>query len=303
MQADLGGQISDTEMVAGYTYAARYLYSDAVVLNDNFLRISACEDAYQTPMSSSVMTTPPARPIRYKDRLGNPTHRVRLTSPHKELVILSVGSVRMQPVPTMLDDVPLDSLIYEAWADEFLSPSPIVAPERLADAAQRIAGDASSLLGVVEGVIRWIHTNITYISGSTTVATTAEQVLDSRQGVCQDMTHLAMGMLRALGVPARYVSGLLGTQVGETHAWLEFLHPQVGWLPSDPTRGQTIAAGMDFVKFAIGRDYTQAAPIEGSFVSTGSGWLDIAVAQIIPTADSLSFDDALNLLDGNADRC
>ena len=145
--------------------------------------------------------------------------------------------------------------------------------------------------------MRWVYENITYIRGSTTVATTAEQVLATRQGVCQDMTHLTMGMLRALGIPARYVSGLLSGQVGETHAWLEFMHPTHGWLPADPTRGQPIARDADFVKFSVGRDYTQASPVEGSFVSKGTGWLDVVVAQVMPSAESVSFDDAMSLIE------
>ena len=295
MQADLGGSVGDAGALIAYTYGARYTYTDTVILNDNFLRVSACADAYQTPVTSAVITVPAARPVRYRDRLGNPTHRVRLTSPHRELVILSVGSARLSRPPGALDDARLDSIEYDASADEFLSPTPMVAPERVADAARAIAG--GSLLETVAGVVRWVYENITYIRGSTTVATTAEQVLETRQGVCQDMTHLAMGMLRSLGVPVRYVSGLMSGQVGETHAWLEFLHPAHGWLPSDPTRGQPVVRGADLVKFAVGRDYTQASPVEGSFVSKGTGWLDVVVAQVTPSAESVSFDDAMSLIE------
>ena len=55
----------------------------------------------------------------------------------------------------------------------------------------------------------WVHHEIRYRRGATGVTTTAEQVLGTREGVCQDKTHLALGMLRALGIPCRYVSGLL----------------------------------------------------------------------------------------------
>ena len=296
MQADLGGSVGDAGALIAYTYGARYTYTDTVILNDNFLRVSACADAYQTPVTSAVITVPAARPVRYRDRLGNPTHRVRLTSPHRELVILSVGSARLSRPPGALDDARLDSIEYDASADEFLSPTPMVAPERVADAARAIAG-GGSLLETVAAVVRWVYENIKYLRGSTTVATTAEQVLETRQGVCQDMTHLAMGMLRSLGIPVRYVSGLMSGQVGETHAWLEFLHPTHGWLPSDPTRGQPVARGADLVKFAVGRDYTQASPVEGSFVSKGTGWLDVVVAQVSPSENGVSFDDAMSLIE------
>ena len=297
MQANLGSSINYAGLQVSYTYGARYIYTDIVILNDNFLRLSACVDAFQTPMSSSVITVPAARPVQYMDRQGNPTHRVRLTAPHTELTILAVGNVRLISPPWAIEEMAMSGLSYDAGSDEFLSPTPMVDPEKVADAARQIADGSQGLLEVVDSVVGWVYSNITYIRGSTTVATTAEQVMQTRQGVCQDMTHLAMGMLRALGIPTRYVSGLMSGQVGETHAWLEFLHPTLGWLPSDPTRGQPIARGMDLVKFAAGRDYTQASPIEGSFVSKGTGWLDVVVAQVTPSLESLSFDDAMSLIE------
>ena len=100
-------------------------------------------------------------------------------------------------------------------------------------------------------------------------------MLNSGRGVCQDMTHLGMAMLRSLGVPARYVSGLLTRQAGETHAWLEFLHPEHGWLPADPTRGITELNGTDYLKFAVGRDYSEVPPVTGSFVSKGRGLAEL----------------------------
>ena len=297
MQADLGGSVENGTAALSYTYGARYVYTDTVILNDNFLRISACADAYQTPLTSAVITVPATRPVQYRDRLGNPTHRVRLTSPHTDLTILGVGAVRLSSPPSAIEEVGLSALQYDANAEEFLLPTPMVHPDMVADAAREIAGGCAGLLEIADTVVGWVHENIAYIQGSTTVATTAEQVLETRQGVCQDMTHLAMGMLRALGVPVRYVSGLMSGQVGETHAWLEFLHPTQGWLPSDPTRGQFIARGADLVKFAVGRDYTQASPVEGSFVSKGAGWLDVVVAQVTPSAESVSFDDAMSLIE------
>ena len=297
MQANLGSSVGYAGLQVSYTYGARYAYTDTVIQNDNFLRLSACVDTFQTPMSSSVLTVPAARPVQYMDSQGNPTHRVRLTMPHNELTILAVGNVLLTSPPWAIEEISMDSLAYDVEATEYLLPTPMIDPESVAYAARDIAGGCGGLLEVVDSVVSWVYANITYIRGSTTVATTAEQVLETRKGVCQDMTHLVMGMLRSLGIPTRYVSGLMSGQVGETHAWVEFLHPTLGWLPSDPTRGQTIARGTDLVKFAAGRDYTQASPVEGSFVSKGAGWLDVVVAQVTPSLETLSFDDAMSLIE------
>ena len=112
------------------------------------------------------------------------------------------------------------------------------------------------------------------------------------------MTHLAMGMLRSRGVPARYVSGLLTRQPGETHAWLEFLHPHQGWLPADPTRGTIELNGTDYLKFAVGRDYAEVPPVTGSFVSRGEGWLNFTTSEVFFDREAVATEDALALLDG-----
>ena len=125
------------------------------------------------------------------------------------------------------------------------------------------------LLATVDAVIRWVYENILYRRGTTSVATTAHEVMAAGEGVCQDKTHLALGMLRALHVPCRYASGLLTGQTGETHSWLEFFHPDLGWLSADPTRGVFLPPARDYVKFGVGRDYTDVSPVTGSFLSKG----------------------------------
>jgi transglutaminase-like putative cysteine protease len=296
MQANLGDPLGGGGIVASYTYAARYRYSDTVVQNDNFLRISAGEDSQQTPLSFSVMTSPQTRPAMFTDGFGNFTHRVRLTAPHQEFTILAIGVVRLaQPQPVAVD-VAMQSLGYDILDQQYLVPSPLVAPDRLTEAARYIASGAASLMESVGRVVDWVYGNIQYQAGRTNVSTTADQVMAAGHGVCQDMAHLTLGLLRALGIPARYVSGLLATQAGDTHAWLEFLHPQLGWVTCDPTRGKTVVTDADLVKFAVGRDYSQASPVEGSFVCKGSGWLETVMAQVLLGGRTVSFDDAQELI-------
>ena len=297
MQAELGRHVSDNSIPVHYAYVARYAYSDVVVQNDNFLRLSACADGRQWVESRDVQTVPDGRGVSYSDRFGNSVHRVRIMSPHQELVIASIGEVFLEPESPSIVDLPLSSIEYGLDAFEFLAASPLVDPETVAEAARHVAGSVPTLLAVIHGVIEWVRDEITYQRGNTSVNTTAQDVLASMEGVCQDKTHLALGMLRALGVPVRYVSGLLTRQAGETHAWLEFLHPDAGWLPADPTRGVVIDIGVDYLKFGVGRDYTDVSPVTGSFVSRGSGHLDFTKAQVFFDRGDISFEDALGLMD------
>ena len=159
-----------------------------------------------------------------------------------------------------------------------------------------MAAGADTLIEAVRNVVKWIYENVRYERGHTSVNTAAADVLLSMRGVCQDQAHLCLAMLRALGIPARYVSGLLTRQPGETHAWVEFLHPHLGWLPADPTRGAVIDLGTDYLKFGIGRDYSEVPPVSGSFVSRGDGHLDFTTAEVFFDRDAVTVDDALNLL-------
>ena len=296
MQTELGSPLTGEAIPVHYAYVARYTYSDVVVQNDNFLRLSAFSDSYQTPISCDVATTPPGRQIVYPDRLGNTVHRVRVSAPHQELIIAATGSVGLNNPPPDVDDIARSGIEYGLEAQEFRTASRLADPAAVAELARSAAAGASTLLETVSSVARWIYENVRYERGHTSVNTTAADVLVSMSGVCQDMTHLGLAMLRALGIPARYVSGLLTRQPGETHAWLEFLHPQMGWLPADPTRGLVINTGTDYLKFGVGRDYSEVPPVSGSFVSKGSGQLDIATAEVFFDRETVSIDDALQLL-------
>ena len=301
MQTDVGGALTRELIPVYYAYVARYEYSDVVVQNDNSLRLSPYDDWYQTPIGggSDVATIPAGRKITYPDRLGNQVNRVRVTAPHHELIIAATGQVGLNERAPQVSDVSLHSLEYGLEAREFLTASQLVDPGTVLDTVGEAIGRPATLLDTVATVIGWVYRNIRYERGNTSVNTLAADVLETRSGVCQDMTHLAMAILRARGVPARYVSGLLTRQPGETHAWLEFLHPNHGWLPADPTRGLVELNGADYLKFAVGRDYSEVPPVSGSFVSRGAGWLNFTTAEVFFDRESVSIDDALALLDSS----
>jgi transglutaminase-like putative cysteine protease len=120
------------------------------------------------------------------------------------------------------------------------------------------------------------------VPGATGVHTSAAQAWDVRKGVCQDFAHVAVGILRNLGVPARYVSGYLqprsdaevGEKLrGESHAWVEWWSGS--WQAWDPTNGRP--AGPDHVLVARGRDYDDVPPLKGIYSGAGSGELFVTV--------------------------
>lgn len=123
---------------------------------------------------------------------------------------------------------------------------------------------------------------LTYKPGVTNVTTTASQAWEQKIGVCQDFTHVALSLLRSVGIPARYVSGYLYTgsgEIGETvegesHSWVE---AWIGyWHPIDPTNGRDVIE--DHVVVAYGRDYHDVSPLRGISSGGQSRKIDVTVS-------------------------
>ncbi len=127
---------------------------------------------------------------------------------------------------------------------------------------------------------RAVRGEIAYVVGETGVETTAEEAAALGRGVCQDHTHVFCGAARALGVPARYVSGYLmmndriDQQAG--HAWAEAHVAGLGWVGFDVSNG--ISPDARYVRVATGRDYGEAAPVTGLSFGGGETRLSVSLA-------------------------
>ena len=152
------------------------------------------------------------------------------------------------------------------------------------------------LIDAARDLMTRIHTDFTYESQSTEVNTPALEALAQRKGVCQDFAHIMIGCLRAMGLPARYVSGYLLTQpppgqprlVGSdaSHAWVAVYLPDLpgaqegrGWYDLDPTNDRSGwgTPGEDYVTLALGRDYSDISPMRGVIHGGARHTLSVAV--------------------------
>jgi transglutaminase-like putative cysteine protease len=131
-----------------------------------------------------------------------------------------------------------------------------------------------------------IYADFEYRPGSTSVTTPLSEAFANRRGVCQDFAHLGIACMRSLGLPARYVSGYLETDpppgrakltgADGSHAWFSVFVPEAGWVDVDPTNDQFV--GDRHITTAIGRDYTDVAPMSGVIYTVGrTDRLDVAV--------------------------
>jgi len=125
-----------------------------------------------------------------------------------------------------------------------------------------------------------IHKLIKYTPNVTSVHTKAMEILASPAGVCQDYSHLMLGILRSQHIPARYVSGYLnqGKQfIGSArmHAWIEVFIPRLGWVGLDPTNN--LFADYHYIKVADGQDYNDCSPLKGFIKPSGINCTDHSV--------------------------
>ena len=130
------------------------------------------------------------------------------------------------------------------------------------------------LEGAVERAVcamNLLYERFSYVPGSTHIRTTASQALALGTGVCQDYAHIMTAVLRYMGIPARYVNGLMIGE-GYTHAWVE-VYGENGWYGLDPTNNLPIDAY--YIKLAHGRDYGDCPVDQGIF------WGDAAQSQDI----------------------
>jgi transglutaminase-like putative cysteine protease len=162
----------------------------------------------------------------------------------------------------------------------------------LATDRTRLAGDVLAPLeewwrildlhGCVDAVSAYVREHVTYLPGATSVDATGQEAWDLGEGVCQDLTHITIGILRALGIPSRYVSGYLfpvsdadvgDVVAGQSHAWIEYYSG--AWTGMDPTNGTPETERHIIV--GNGRDYDDVAPLKGVYQGAESSSLGVIV--------------------------
>ncbi|RNI27156.1 transglutaminase family protein [Rufibacter immobilis] len=119
---------------------------------------------------------------------------------------------------------------------------------------------------------RFIHQMLEFDPEPTHVHTTVSEVIQLGRGVCQDYTHLFIGIARLNKIPCRYASGYLNQGLNLTgtavmHAWAEAFVPGLGWQGFDPTNN--LLADLNFIKAAHGADYGDCSPLRGVLKTTG----------------------------------
>jgi transglutaminase-like putative cysteine protease len=280
-----------------HTTVARY--SARVEVAYHCAHLTPRDDARQQVLDFDLaIDPPPAQCSRSRDAVGNVRTEFALYAPHDALIVRARSRVALTSRERSVDaaaSVPwrtlASSLRYAVGASfqpaaEFVFASPYVP---LLDPLREYAEatftpERPTVAGAIELMER-VHRDFAYEPGVTDVGTPLAEVFRERRGVCQDFAHLMLGMLRALGLPARYVSGYLLTQpppgqarllgADASHAWISVWCPVLGWIGLDPTNAVLPDAG--HVTLAVGRDYGDVTPLRGVIQGGASHTVEVAV--------------------------
>lgn len=268
-------------------HVTRYRYQPDAWDSFNELRLRPADDYRQTLHAFELTVRPRAEIRSHRDEHDTLVHHFHLPAHHGMLVIAASSWVETYPVPAPIETGAERLLGLRQRFFEFLAPTdrvPLQHDWHESIAAARLEPSFGVAMHV-DALNQAVHRRFRYQPNLTGVDTPLIDFVAAGAGVCQDYAHALLALLRADGIPARYVSGyvhanpdqessLLGSE--GSHAWVEAFLPGNGWVGLDPTNGCRI--GEAHIKIGVGRDYDDVPPVRGWRRGGGEGALEVEVS-------------------------
>jgi transglutaminase-like putative cysteine protease len=281
------------------------VYASPVAHAHHVLRLTPINRTGQRVRVAALQIGPePQHRREGEDFFGNRLTWIDIDEPHRTLTVKLAARVSVE---AMIEPAPSTTPAWEAVREATfaasdiapMSPAHFVFPSRMISLDPEIrdyAGESfppgRPILDAAIELMNRLKSDIAYEVGATTVTTTPPMSFALRRGVCQDFAHIMISGLRGIGLPAMYVSGYLRTTprpdadrlqgADAMHAWvLVYCGGELGWIGLDPTNA--ILASDAHIVLALGRDYTDVAPMDGVIVGSGGQRIDVAVS-VTPVA-------------------
>lgn len=297
-------------MLLHLVHETRYQYTPSVENAHHVVHLKPASRAGQALLRHELRISPePAQQREVTDVYGNSSTFFSLQASHDDLSVVADSIVSTTASSHGLDaddflartQLPWEQVreqfryhagaaYHSAWEFRFASPY-VPRHEAFVQFARPSFTPGRPLPEAAHDLMQRIHGAMAYESNSTEVNTPALEALQQGKGVCQDFAHIMVACCRALGLPARYVSGYLLTQpppgqprlIGSdaSHAWASVYCPEEGkpdaghWLDLDPTNNR--APGEDYVTLATGRDFLDVSPLRGVIRGGAQHILDVGV--------------------------
>ncbi len=244
-----------------------YRYAEPLLRSVHELRLAPRSGPLQAVREWQL--TVPGNLSEARDGFGNIVHSFTVAGPAHTLVIDAAGVVEVTPpggahAPVFCDAPPAGETRVSPLYYLGGTPLTMPVPEMIRFAAPYLAAghEVPALLALAGGIAGRVR----YKGNSTDVGTSAGEAFALGSGVCQDQAQVMVACCRALGIPARYVSGYFYDPAASalaSHAWADVC-VDVGkelWCSIDVTH--RCLSDARHVRLAVGRDYRMAAPVRG----------------------------------------
>jgi transglutaminase-like putative cysteine protease len=278
--------MGESSMVLHIRHVTGFSYDGSADSSYNEVRMTPLALDRQRVVSSSLHVTPFAVQSTYRDYFGTVVTTFDLHESHRQLEVVAEATVETlrEPDPAHpLDLAALGAAPLNDQLAEYLAPTLRTAMSAdVLDEFRRATANVAHVRKIVDSAMSSVAERMQYVRGATLVSSTAQEAWDEGKGVCQDLTHVTIALLRSVGVPSRYVSGYLHsdpdaavgeTILGESHAWVEYFAGE--WRGVDPTNGGDV--GLRHVAVAKGREYGDVPPLKGIYHGDPSSALGVVV--------------------------
>lgn len=281
-------------------HITRFTYESPITESVMEARMQPRTDTLQRCLQFTLLTTPSARVMTYRDHDNNLVYHFNIPGRHSRLTVTAealVECMTMRSLPHRLGPAAwsrLDSMAASGQWWEYLAPSTFVQQTEALVAFRAEIGleRGNDPLVALRRLMGEMYARFAYSPRSTRVDSPIDEALETRKGVCQDFAHIFLSLVRPLGIPARYVSGYLFQAAdsqdrstdGATHAWVEVLLPDLGWVGLDPTNN--LIADDRHIRVAIGRDYADVPPTRGVFKGVSNVRSELSVSVTVGPAQS-----------------
>jgi len=264
-----------------------FTYQGEVSASYNEARMLPNSTESQFVLNASLDIEPSTSVNQYVDYFGTRVAAFDVLNTHDKLMLTARSLVEVRPRPIEPTDFTWADLSREAplaiETVEQLGQTERTKPhDEILELARRIAGEHTNPGLAARAIAEAVGDAVEYMHGITGVHSTAAEAWEERKGVCQDIAHITLGALRAVAIPARYVSGYLHPKAdaevgeavaGESHAWVEWFAGE--WQGFDPTNN--IEIGDRHVLVGRGRDYNDVPPLRGVYAGPHKSHLHVKV--------------------------
>ncbi len=281
------------------THTTHYEYNQSVSLCHNIAKLLIRDTQAQRNKNSNIIISPQPDVLNeYTDYFGNRILYFAIQHEHRQLTVTVKSLVEKTTASGVMMNL-YGSLVWEEARQMLLQPGVenfearqyvpftgiTLANAAILDYALQSFTPGRTVYEAGFDLMNRIYNDFEFKPGFTTLSTPLHEVMAKRKGVCQDFAHLAIACVRAVGLPARYISGYLETKAPEgkekltgvdaSHAWFSIFIPQLGWIEFDPTNN--MIQGDQHLTVAWGRDYNDVAPLTGVILSSGPHELKVSV--------------------------